>query len=59
MDKVIINNMITDLTKLKEKKDTDTETDISYIIGLMSPYSQKDLYLFRDCIDVALIYNRR
>lgn len=58
MDEVATCKMINDFTKIKQRTGADNEADIAYIIKTMSAYSKKDLYLFRDCIDLVLIYNK-
>jgi hypothetical protein len=51
--------MINDVAKIKKEIDEGNSVDINLIIKTMAPYSQKDLYLFRDCIDFMIIYNNR
>ena len=57
MESAVISKMVADLTKIKDKCDTDSEVDVSFIINTMAPYDLKDLHLMRDCIDFVLIYN--
>jgi hypothetical protein len=55
----VIYAMSNDLSIIKKDIDVKNEIDINLIIKTMAAYSQKDLCLFRDCIDFMLIYNNR
>jgi hypothetical protein len=58
MSGAVIRMMADDLNAVKEKEE-DNNIDINFIINTFSNYSQKDLYLFRDCIDFLIIYMNR
>ena len=47
-----------DLEQIKKEVDVGGEIDTDFIIKTLSRYSINDLYLFRDCIDFMLLYNK-
>jgi len=59
MNRASIQMMGNDITKIKDEINFAGKIDINYIIGTFNKYSQEDLYLFRDCIDLMLIYNKK
>lgn len=43
---------------IKNKVETENHIDTEIIIEALSVYTQKDLRLFRDCIDFILIFKK-
>ena len=58
MNRAIIQRATCDFSKIKETSSKNREINVDYIINILKPYSDEDLYLFRDCIDIALINNK-
>lgn len=53
----VYQNVIT-LIKIKEEVEDGKDVDLNSIIQTMMHCSLKDLYFYRDCIDLMIIYNK-